>query len=412
MAADTCPIFMRLTGHAGLGQKALIAAWFILLTGLGCILAVPGASFAGTRLATLPLQEQVFIRLAGRNTALVQEKRVLALVAGINKIDFSWQNVHIDPGTVYLDTLADPDDITLLSMARASDASALTWELYSSRDTDHTVVISYLLAGLDNLVTYTALADDQEKTLNLDARLILRNFSGQNFDNALFWLTPDTVFNTRLQHLETRQVLFFEQKNLPMTKHYKWDGKAMPHAPENTPHAPGIPTGYKIKNTSDAGLGTCDLVSGKTRIFQEDGQEGTIFSGEDVMPFVPKGDTAFLKIGSSRDILVFKRRLHSEQNRVRRNKKGAVQVYDKLITDRYLLENTMAVPVMLTLTDTIPGQWEPVEMGHAYTLTDHQTLEFDILLDEKEKKTIDLTYKIINIFTGNFARYNKIAPGN
>lgn len=412
MAADTCPIFMRLPGHTKVNLKALMAAWFILLMGLGCILAVPGASFAGTRLATLPLQEQVFIRLAGRNTALVQEKRMLALVAGINKIDFSWQNVHIDPDTVYLDTLADPDDITLLSMARASDASALTWELYSSRDTDHTVVISYLLAGLDNLVTYTALADDQEKTLDLDARLILRNFSGEDFDNAEFWLTPDTVFNTRLQHLETRQVLFFEQTDLSVTKHYKWDGKTMPHDPENTPHAPGIPTGYKIKNTSDAGLGTFDLASGKARIFQEDGQKGTIFSGEDVMPFVPKGGTAFLKIGSSRDILVFKRRIHTEQTRVRRNNKGAVQVYDELITDRFILENTRNVPVMLTLTDTISGQWEPVKMGHAYTLTDHKTLEFDIHLDAEEKKTIDLTYKIVNKFTGNFARYNKMVPGN
>jgi len=389
-----------------------MAAWFILLMGLGCFLAVPGTSFAGTRLAALPLQEQVFIRLAGQNTALVQEKRVLALVAGINKIDFSWQNVHIDPDAVYLDTLAEADDITLLSVARASDASALTWELYSSRDTDHTVMISYLLAGLDNLVTYTALADDAQKTLDLDARLILRNFSGQDFDNGVFWLNPDSIFKTRLQHLETRQVLFFEQKNLSVTKHYMWDGKTMPHDPENAPHAPGIPTGYNIKNTSDAGLGAFDLVSGKTRIFQQDGQEGTIFSGEDMMPFVPRGGTAFLEIGRSRDILVFKRRINSEQTRVRRNKKGDVQVYDELITDRFILENTRNVPVMLTLTDTISGQWEPVDMGHAYTLADHQTLVFDIHLDAEEKKTVDLTYKLVNKFTGNFARYNKVAPGS
>ena len=412
MAADTCPIFINPSRHTRLNLKRLMAAWFILLMGLGCFLAVPGTSFAGTRLAALPLQEQVFIRLAGQNTALVQEKRVLALVAGRNKIDFSWQNVHIDPDAVYLDTLAEADDITLLSVARASDASALTWELYSSRDTDHTVMISYLLAGLDNLVTYTALADDAQKTLDLDARLILRNFSGQDFDNGVFWLNPDSIFKTRLQHLETRQVLFFEQKNLSVTKHYMWDGKTMPHDPENAPHAPGIPTGYKIKNTSDAGLGAFDLVSGKTRIFQQDGQEGTIFSGEDMMPFVPRGGTAFLEIGRSRDILVFKRRINSEQTRVRRNKKGDVQVYDELITDRFILENTRNVPVMLTLTDTISGQWEPVDMGHAYTLADHQTLVFDIHLDAEEKKTVDLTYKLVNKFTGNFARYNKVAPGS
>jgi len=410
MAADTCSRFMRL--QKAPGMKVVMAAWFFLLTGLCCILAVPGTAFARTQLATLPLQEQVFIRLAGRNTALVQEKRVLALVAGINTIDFSWQNVHIDPDAVYLDTLAKTDDITVLSVARPPDASALVWEIYSKRDTDQPVVISYLLAGLDNLVTYTALADAKENFLDLDARLILRNFSGQDFDNARFWLTPDTSFNTRLQHRETRHILFFEQDDLPVDKVYEWDERTMPHDPENAPQSPGIPTGYKIRNTRDAELGTADLVSGKIRIFQENGRDSTIFSGEDVMPFVPKGGTTFLTIGSSRDILVFKRRIHREQTRVRRNDKGVVQVFDEIITDRFILENTKAVPVMLSLTDRISGQWAPVDMGHPYTLTDHETLVFDIHLKAEEKKTFDLTYKVVNRFTGNFARYNRIAPGN
>ena len=403
---------MKQRKHTGLGLTAIMALWVLLSMGMACILAVPGASFARTRLAALPQQEQVTIRLDGENTALVQEKRILALAAGINKIDFSWQNVHIDPDAVYLDTLADPEDITVLSVARPPDASALVWEIYSKRDTDQPVVISYLLAGLDSLVFYTALADGEEKTLDLDARLILRNFSGQDFDHARFWLSPDTSFTTRLQHRETRQILFFEKNALTVDTVYEWDGSTMPHDPENAPRYPGIPFGYRIKNISDAGLGTLDLVSGKIRIFQEDGQNGTIFSGEDVMPFVPKGDTAFLKTTRSRDLLVFKRRIHREKTRVQRNEKGDVQVFDEIITDRFILENTKAVPVMLTLTDTISGQWEPVDMGHAYTLTDHETLVFKIHLDAKEKKSIDLTYKVVNTFTGNFARYNRIAPGS
>ena len=402
---------MRLRKHTGLGLTAVMALWVLLPMDMAWILAVPGASLAGTQLAALPRQEQVTIRLDGETTSLVQEKRILALAAGINRIDFSWQNVHIDPDAVYLDTLTDTDDITVLSVARPPDASALVWNIYSKRDTDQPVVISYLLAGLDNLVMYTALADSEEKTLDLDARLILRNFSGQDFDNALFRLTPDTGFTTRLQHRETRQILFFEKKDLPVDKIYEWDGRTMPHDPENTPQSPGIPTKYRIKNTSDTGLGTLELVSGKIRIFQEDGRDGTIFSGEDVMPFVPKGDTALLNISSSRDILVFKHRIHKEKTRVQRNSKGEVQIFDEMITDQYILENTKTVPVMLTLTDMIPGQWEPVQMGHAYTLTDHETLVFNIHLDAKAKKSIDLTYKVVNMFTGNFSRYNRISPG-
>ncbi len=411
MAAVTCSILLRPGLQKALPLKALLVLYLVLIMALGYIPALPQTAVARTQVATLPLEGKVFIRLAGRNTALVQEERVLTLAAGINKIAFSWQNVHIDPDAIYLDTLADPDDITLLSVDRPPNESALVWEIYSRTDTEQPVVISYLLAGLDDLITYTALADAKEKTLDLDARLILRNFSGETFANAAFWLAPGTVFKTDLQHLETRQVLFLEQKNLPITKTYDWDEKTMPGDPENHPDAPGIPTGYKIKNSSESGLGF-DLLPGKARIFQENEGAGTIFSGEDMVPFVPDGDTAFLKIGNSRDILVFKRRIHSEQTQIRRNEKGDIQVFDEKITDRFILENTTSAPVILTLTDRIDGHWEPVDMGHAYTQTDHQTLVFDIHLGAKEKKTIDLTYRVLNIFTGTFAGYNRVAPGN
>ncbi|MCA1793729.1 MAG: DUF4139 domain-containing protein [Desulfobacteraceae bacterium] len=411
MEAITRSILLRPGLQKKLSLKSFLVLSLVLIMTLGYIPALPQTAVARTQVATLPPEDKVFIRLAGQNTALVQEERVLTLVAGINKVTFSWQNVHIDPDAIYLDTLADPDDITLLSVARPPDESALVWEIYSRTDTEQPVVVSYLLAGLDNLITYTALADAKEKTLDLDARIILRNFSGEDFANAAFWLAPDNVFKTDLLHLETRQVLFLAQKNLPITKTYDWDEKTMTPNPENHPDAPGIPTGYRIKNSSDAGLGF-DLLPGKVRIFQEDDQAGTIFSGEDLMPFVPKGDTAFLQIGSSRDILVSKRRIHSEQTQVRRNEKGKIQVFDKKITDRFILENTTSAPVMLTLTDRIDGQWEPVNMGHPYNLTDHQTLVFDIPLEAKEKKTIDLTYTVVNIFTGTFARYNQAAPGN
>jgi hypothetical protein len=292
MAAITCSILLRPGLQKALPLKPLLVLSLVLIMTLGYIPALTQTAVARTRVATLPPEEQVFIRLAGQNTALVQEERVLTLVAGINTITFSWQNVHIDPDAIYLDTLADPDDITLLSVARPPDESALEWEIYSRTDTEQPVVISYLLAGLDNLITYTALADAKEKTLDLDARIILRNFSGEDFANAAFRLSPNTVFKTDLQHLETRQVLFLAQKNLPITKTYDWDEKTMPHDPENLPDAPGIPTGYRIKNSSDAGLGF-DLLPGKARIFQENGRAGTIFSGEDLVPFVPTGDSVF-----------------------------------------------------------------------------------------------------------------------
>ncbi|HSL62968.1 MAG TPA: hypothetical protein VK885_14370, partial [Desulfotignum sp.] len=63
-------------------------------------------------------------------------------------------------------------------------------------------------------------------------------------------------------------------------------------------------------------------------------------------------------------------------------------------------------PAVVQLTDRIPGQWEPVDMGHAYTLTDYQTLVFEVRLAPGETRTFDLTYLVLNIFAGNFRNYN------
>lgn len=352
---------------------------------------------ARTRLVTLPDRDRVIIRLIGRDAALVQESRVLSLNKGINRVDFSWQNVSIDPGSIHLDTGTGPDRVRLLSLSFPPGESALVWEIYSNASQELPVVISYLLAGIDRIVAYRATLDKAEKFMDLEGRMVLRNFSGEDFLSATAWLGPGIRFPVSARHMETRQVLFFEAAQLPVRKVYEWDGRVMPHDPEKSRHAVGIPMGYEIENSGAAGLGAMDLDRGKVRVFQADGRESTIFSGENRLRFLPRGDKAFLKIGESRDILVTKRRLSSETTRIRRNEKGVVQVYDEIIRERYTVENTKDQPVTLLLTDRIQGQWEPLDMGHAYTRKDHETLEFKVALAPGQEKTIDLTYKVLNI---------------
>jgi hypothetical protein len=85
-----------------------------------------------------------------------------------------------------------------------------------------------------------------------------------------------------------------------------------------------------------------------------------------------------------------------------------IQVFDQIITDRFILKNTRTTPADIRLIDRITGQWEPVDMGHAYTLEDHETLRLDIHLDAEETRTFDLTYKILNIFADKFTQYNQV----
>ncbi|WP_022663822.1 hypothetical protein [Desulfospira joergensenii] len=383
---------------AGFGRLA----WAL---GLALTLLAPDL-YARTSLVSLPARTGVSIRLDGLNPALVQEKRVLSLKKGLNKVDFSWQNVSIDPFSILLDPRVEKDGkpaCTLMSVSFPPNESALVWEIHSKEDRAQPVVISYLLSGIDSLVTYQALADPGEKFLRLQSYLILRNFSGEDFDPAAVWLNPASSFSVQSRNLETRKILWFDKKKIPVTKVYTWDSAIMPHDPEKEETAVGIPTGYRIRNTSGKGLGFADLSRGKTRIFTEDRQDTFIFSGEDRVRFIPRGDEVLVETGKSRDILVTKLRMDTQRTRIRRNKKGKIQIYDEIIKDRYSLENTKDRAVTLTLKEHLPGEWEPVKMDLDYIKEDSQTLVFEIPLNPREKKSLDLEYRVRNIVTGRLA---------
>lgn len=399
------PVIYPMSGSAG-RVRILIPALIPALI-LSLILSLVPVLYARTSLVSLPPRDKVSIRLSGQGPALVQEKRVLSLKKGLNRVDFSWQNVSIDSDSILLTPLepgpADAPACTLLSVSFPPNESALVWEIYSTEDQARPVVISYLLSGIDRLVTYQATADPDETHLRLQSYLILRNFSGEDFDPARVWLDPASSFPVQSRNLETRKILWFDRKTLPVRKVYTWDSALMPHDPEQEETAPGIPTGYRIRNTTDSGLGVTDLFQGKTRIFLKDSRDTTIFSGEDHARFLPRGDEIILETGKTRDILVTRRRMETKKTHIRRNNKGQVQVYDEIVKDRFDIENTRDKPVTLTLREHMPGEWEPLKMDHDYKKQDFQTLVFEIPLRPGEKKSLSLAYIIRNILTGKLA---------
>ena len=371
------------------------------------LLTVTAAAQARTSLVVLPARDRAAIRLSEGLPTLVQENRVLNLSKGVNPVDFSWQEVSIDTASIILTPLAGPEEARLLSVSYPPGENALVWEVFSSRDRELPVVISYLLRGIDHLVTHEILADAHETRMSLSSRMVLRNFSGEDFTSARVHLDRDTQFDTRSGNLETRKILFSTAAEIPIIKKYLWDSLTMVHVPDPDGPVPGIPMGYEIENTADSGLGNRLIGAGKVRVFQKDGQGSTIFLGENQLTDLPVGAKSLLILGDSRDMQVTLRRMRTQKTNIRKNKKGIVQAYDEEVEDRLLVENFKSVPAALVLKDTIRGEWEPVDIGHPYTLKDHETLEFTVSLAPGEKKTIPLSYRRLNLFTGRFSRYNR-----
>ncbi len=73
-----------------------------LLLAMMCVLPAVAtqSAFGRIKLITLPVRQRVDIQLDHANVTLVQEQRIVPLVAGINQVDFAWANTRIDPNTI------------------------------------------------------------------------------------------------------------------------------------------------------------------------------------------------------------------------------------------------------------------------------------------------------------------------
>lgn len=376
-----------------------------LIAGL-CITLFCSVIHARTSLVALPERHLSAVKLQSGKPTLIQETRILSLKKGLNRIDFSWQGVRIDPASIQIEPLSHPGDITILSVSFPPGESALIWQIHSKTDVEEQVVLSYLLAGIDSLMTYTAVADPKEKLIRLDADLVLRNFSGEDFAGAQMMINHSLPFQTDTRNLETKRITLRQWPNVKIEKQYTWDAMKMPHDPENSTEAVGIPVSYKIINAKTDGLGESELIEGKARVFQDDKKGGTIFLGEDICQYTPPGDFVLVNIGDSRDIIVTRRIMNMTKTNVRKNKKGQIQAHDEAYDVTITMENTKDQAVTLSVIEWIPGQWEAVAISMNYKKRDARQIEFQVALSPKEKKTLQLRYKVLNIFTGRFARFN------
>ncbi len=374
-----------------------------ILNSLLMLVLAAGVVQARTKLVALPERQETLIRLDNPAATLIEEERVLTLQKGLNQVDFSWKAVAIDPDSIRLTVLDHPDKVTLLNVSYPPGEPSLVWEIASEGDWAETVRISYLLSNIDRLVTYKAIADKAETQLDLKSYLVLRNFSGEDFENARVLLDYGDSFQQGIAHEETKQMLFYKAPKVPITKVWTWDAQQLPWDPEQLEHQNiGIPVSYRIVNEDAGGLGEFAMAAGKARLFQDDGHGSTIFLGEDVTALVPVGQKTELTIGDSRDIVVTQRKMKDVRTNLRKNDKGHVVLYDtdEVITAK--IENFKDSPATLTMLQHIPGQWEMKDCNREYTKKDAFTLQFEIELpartgDGPAVKELKMHYSRINV---------------
>lgn len=375
-----------------------IGVYGLLMAAVWAALATP--SQARIKLVALPERETTIIRLDNPQATLVEETRVLTLQQGVNKVDFSWKGVCIDPDSIRLIPVSHPDKIVLLNVSYPPGEPALVWKISSPEAWEKTVRISYLLSNIDRLITYKAVADKEENQVDLRGFIVLRNFSGEDFDRARVVLESSAPMEESLAHEETKRLQFLHVPRVPIVKTWTFDAAIKPWDPAVQDANVGIPVTYCILNDTKSGLGKTALWSGKTRVFQDDGHQSTIFSGEDAPELVPVGEKMKIYIGDSRDLVITQRQMKNRRINIRKNNHEAIVLYD---TDEVIIakiENFKSKPAKLTLIEHIRGQWDMKECNLKYERKDAETLEFQIEIPARGKQALNMHFQRRNIRPG------------
>ena len=202
-------------------------------------------------LSTVPARNTVQLTIYNsEDLTLVRETRVVSFKKGLNPLQFSWANTLIDPSSVELTILKPADQLELLDTTFPHDKpQMLYWNVQSEADVEATIQITYFTSGITWSADYTAIADGDEATLDLEGFVRITNNSGEEYENAQVRLVVGTINLVekiaQLAQIPMEQVSELEDLKRNELKSiaarhlfYKAEGDAL--AATDAPAAPGM----------------------------------------------------------------------------------------------------------------------------------------------------------------------------
>jgi hypothetical protein len=159
--------------------------------GLIALASVIGAMACATAsakvdLTTLPSRETVQLTIYNSaDMTLARESRALTLKAGVNMLQFSWENTLIDPTSLEMLPKAHAGEIDIAELVYPPRVRNLgLWNIDSKVSGKVPVEITYLTSGLTWRAFYMGTLTPDEKTMRLQAYVRVANNSGEDYENA------------------------------------------------------------------------------------------------------------------------------------------------------------------------------------------------------------------------------------
>ena len=160
------------------------------------LLAVASVARAGNiDLSTVPDRDTVQLTIYNaEDLTLVRETRKVVFKEGNNPLQFSWAGTLIDPTSVQLRFLTDPDKLDVLDTTFPHDRpQVLYWNVGSELAGEATVEISYFTSGISWQADYTVIAAPDEATAKIEGYVTVSNQSGEDYEDAEVRLVVGTI---------------------------------------------------------------------------------------------------------------------------------------------------------------------------------------------------------------------------
>ncbi|MFO0838114.1 MAG: hypothetical protein U1D55_06260 [Phycisphaerae bacterium] len=323
---------------------------FVAIAAVALALWPIGPAWARIRLNTLPVRERVEIQLDHASATLVEEERIVPLVAGVNEVDFAWTNTSIDPGAILFRVLPESTTqlgkIAVIAVSYPPNEPALAWAVSAEKPGPARVRISYLLGNLNKSFNYRAVASANESTLTLSEYLRVQNLANEEFGSSGVWAGFGKRFLKPIGVNETKEMLAERFERVPIRKTYTCNPAEFDYL-DRAQNKLRVPMHYVLRNRASDQLGQAALPFGKVRIFQDDGHGATAFLGEDWGKFTPIDDEMRLFVGVAQDIVVRRTIEKNERRPVSGN------LYHQDVVLKYEIENFKTQPVTLDVAENL-----------------------------------------------------------
>ena len=143
-------------------------------------------ALADVDLTTVPERQAVEMVVYGnQDVTVVRDRRTIGFQQGINHIEFTWADTQIDPTSIKIRAVKDPDKILIQQASYPPNRqNTLVWTIECLQAGKYLMEVSYFTSGISWGPHYRVIANDDESKMQLFGAIELQNGSGEDYENA------------------------------------------------------------------------------------------------------------------------------------------------------------------------------------------------------------------------------------